>query len=407
MNTCLVCGEQQCSELHNFGEPAICHHFFDGTLVEQTHPLVLGQCESCATVQSLTPIPPEKLIPRFDWITYNEPEAHLDALAEKLCKLPGITQQSVVAGISYKEDTTLRRFQERGFHQTWRINPKTDLDISNPNAGVEMIQAQILPSIVPKLLKKYPQPDILIVRHMLEHTHDTLGFMRALRDVVKPTGYVIFEVPDCARAFDMFDYTTLWEDHALYFVEPTFLHCMRSGEFSIFHFERYRAAYENCLVAITRPESIGHSSGIKSTDMQIEHSRALTFARGFDNRRAEIRNLLQSWRKLGKIAVFGAGHQSAMFLNLMKVADLIEFVVDDHPRKCGLRMPGSRLPIVASESLMRDNIKLCLMSLSAESEKKVVQKHTDFVDKGGTFASIYPITKDSLLNQVAGVNQFK
>jgi hypothetical protein len=407
MKTCLVCRQPRCSDLYNFGDPAICHHFFEGKATEETHPLLLGICEQCATVQCLTPIPPAKLVPRFDWITYNEPEAHLDSMVDTLCQLSGINKHSVVAGLSYKEDTTLRRFRERGFHNTWRMDTKSDLEISDQKAGVEMIQKQIQSSLVPKLHAKYPQPDIMIIRHVLEHTHNTLGFMETFRRLVKPTGYVVFEVPDCARAFDMLDYTTLWEDHTIYFVEPTFIPCLKGGGFSINRFERYRAPYENCLVAITRPTMAIESLEISSKDFQIEQQRALGFAKGFSERKKALRQLLVDWRKRGKIAAFGAGHQLAMFINVMEVADLIEFVVDDHPRKCGLRMPGSRLPIVSSSSLLSENIKLCLSSLGAESEKKVVEKQKAFVENGGVFASIFPISKDSLLNFVAGAADAK
>jgi hypothetical protein len=81
---------------------------------------------------------------------------------------------------------------------------------------------------------------------------------------------------------------------------------------------------------------------------------------------------------------------------------LIDFVVDDHPRKRGLRLPGSRLPIVGSEVLAGNEVKLCLSSLGPESEAKVVQKFRHFVEQGGTFASIYPTRPGSLLNFIAG-----
>ena len=51
---------------------------------------------------------------------------------------------------------------------------------------------------------------------------------------------------------------------------------------------------------------------------------------------------------------------------------------------------------------MSEPIKLCLSSLGAESEKKVVGKQQAFIERGGTFASIFPTSQNSLLNFVAG-----
>jgi hypothetical protein len=402
MKKCLVCGEHRCNELINFGKQPVSHHFFDGSHEEGSYPFALGQCESCGLVQSVTPVPPDKLVPHFDWISYNEPEAHLDSLVETLCTLPGITKEANIGGLSYKEDSTLRHFREKGFQRTWRLDPGEDLGISNQRAGIEIIQGRIRPSLVACLQKKHGAADILIARHIIEHTNDPPGFMQALRQMVKPTGFVIFEVPDCARAFDLFDYTVLWEDHTLYFVEPTFLTSLDRGGLAVARFERYPARYENCLVAITKPETTAQPVRADVMELAREKERAAGFARGLNKRRQALRDFLAQWRKHGKIALFGAGHQAVMFINVMQISDLIEFVVDDHPRKCGLRMPGSRVPIVSSHALSKENIKLCLTSLSAASESKVIQKHRAFIDAGGTFASIFPVKGGSLVNFLAG-----
>ena len=147
MKTCAICQQLACRELIDFGELPICHHFVKIDETEDRHPAALGQCDVCGLVQMMDPIPPAKLVPRFDWITYNEPEAHLDALVETLCGLPGITSSSVVAGMSFNDDSLLRRFRERGYANTWRVDTAADLDIHVPNAGTETVQSRFHPSL--------------------------------------------------------------------------------------------------------------------------------------------------------------------------------------------------------------------------------------------------------------------
>jgi hypothetical protein len=79
-----------------------------------------------------------------------------------------------------------------------------------------------------------------------------------------------------------------------------------------------------------------------------------------------------------------------MFINLMGIKDFIEFAVDDHPNKRGLFIPGSKLPIYNSSYLKKKNIKLCLLSLSPESERKVINNNKEFIRSGGRFFSIFP-----------------
>ncbi len=401
MKDCAAC-QQPTREIINFGELPICHHFLKDGETEDKHPAAFGQCESCGLVQMMDPIPPAKLVPRFDWITYNEPETHLDAVVNVLQNLPGIKPACNIAGVSFNDDSTLRRLRERGFTNTWRPDMAADLEIRVPNAGIEMVQSRIKPPLAAKLRQKYGTPDLLVARMILEHTGQASVFLETLRELVSPSGYVVFDVPDCGRAFDLFDYTTLWEDHALYFVERTFLAALQNNGFLVERFDCYQGAYENCLVAIAKPVPSRSGRALGDPEKATELNRAKDFASEFKGRRESVRRELEGWRKRGKIALFGAGHQSVMFINLMGIDDLIQFVVDDHPHKCGRKMPGSRLPIVPSTTLYSENVKLCLSSLGAASEPKVVKKHEQFVRQGGVFASIFPVNRGFVFNILAG-----
>src|SRR5262249_45287970 len=140
---------------------------------EYTHPLAVGCCSSCGTVQLADPPPVAELRPRFGWLSYNEPEGHLDELAAGLAKLSGITPRSVFAGLTYKDDSTLARLKRLGFATTWRSEMHADLGIESPFAGIESVQERLTPATAETLAAKFSRPDVLLVRHVLEHTHDT------------------------------------------------------------------------------------------------------------------------------------------------------------------------------------------------------------------------------------------
>src|SRR5258707_337673 len=118
---------------------------------------------------------------------------------------------------------------------------------------IQTIQKRIQPPLAEHLLRKYGAPDLIVARHVLEHAHDPIGFMETLRRFVKPTGYVIFEVPDCDQPFDLLDYTVLWEDHVLYLGNESLGACLRTGGFSVLRVDSYPAPYETAVVAIAQP----------------------------------------------------------------------------------------------------------------------------------------------------------
>ena len=74
------------------------------------------------------------MVPPHDWITYNEPEGHLDELVDTLMALPGVGPGAVAGGVSFKDDSTLARLERKGL-QTWRLDLHEDLGVSDRRSG--------------------------------------------------------------------------------------------------------------------------------------------------------------------------------------------------------------------------------------------------------------------------------
>jgi hypothetical protein len=107
--------------------------------------------------------------------------------------------------------------------------------------------------------------------------------------------------------------------------------------------------------------------------------------------------LFGRWRTQGKrVAVFGAGHLAAKFVNLLSLGELVDYIVDDNAHKQQLLMPGSRLPIRGSGVLLDGDIRRCLLSLNPESEQKVRAKMGTFLERGGEFLSIFALSPSSV-----------
>jgi hypothetical protein len=336
--------------------------------------------------------PFEELKPRYDWLTCFEPEDHLDTLVQKLTKLPGVTQASVFGAYSFKDDSTLRRLERLGYAKNWRIDPVQDLGVLDPCANVETYQCALTPEKAKEIRERRGAADVLIVRHVIEHAYDLPAFIDAIRCMVSPGGYIVWELPDCERALVAGDCTTIWEEHIFYFTSFTFRQLLLEYGFSIAHFESIPYPLENSLVAIVQEKSTSQDPVNANPEaVAKEVLRAQNFAEALERRRVDVRQKLEALRReRGVIAMFGAGHLSVAFISLMHVADLISFVIDDNPNKKGLKMPVGELSIVGSEALYSDDIRICLLGLNPQNQPKVIAKHLRFIEQGGVFASIFP-----------------
>jgi hypothetical protein len=400
---CRLCGSGQVEQLLDFGPQPICNRFLASpTEAEAAFPLSMGQCRACGIVQSVECPPASELRPRVDWITYNEPEGHLDDLANTIAALPGLPKDRVACGISFKDDSLLRRLRERGFSRTWRLDPEADLGVGEAGVGVETIQDRLDAATASKVAAARGMADVVIARHIWEHTFDSAEFLRALQGLLSPGGYLVLEVPDCERALTTCDYTTVWEEHTLYFTPATFHSGLLVRALSLCHYECVPYSLENSLIAAAQPVPFGAPAatvprGAADGALAAELHRGQVYSAGLAVQRERLKSLLdRCLREEGKVALLGAGHLACTFINLLGLEGQIDCLVDDNPHKCGMFMPGSRLPIYPSSALVERNVRLCLLSVNPESEDRVMERNGWFLQAGGRFASIFPASKYAL-----------
>lgn len=395
MNRCALCNKQSVETILDFGPQPVCNRFLAPTDREEfSHPLVLGYCPSCDLAQLVNPVPAQELLPAYDWISYNEPEAHLDQLVALLSGLPGITTAAILGGVSFKDDSTLLRLERLGFQHNWRIDQGAELGITARGAGVESVQDRLVPETAQRIASARGRADILIARHILEHAHDLAAFMSSLKELAAPDGYIVIEVPDCARAFRNHDITTVWEEHPIYFTPESLRRVVEMSGFRVVNFLSYPYAFEDSLVAIVQANG---AASQQASSLPARQETMQAYATAFPGMRQRMGDFLAEFtRDQGPVALFGAGHLACTYVNLLGIGSRLSFIVDDNPQKQGLSLPGSRLPILGSQALMEQGIKLCLLSLSPELEEKVIAKNHAFVESGGIFASIFPESRHAL-----------
>jgi len=276
MTTCNICGKTEVPVSLDLGPQPVCHHFIANGDNNDLYPLRLGQCETCATVQLIAPAPVEVLVPRYSWITCTEPEDHLDGLVDKLIDLPGINNESQIVGVSFKEDTTLARFRNRGFNNTWRI-PKEVLDIDNTLHSVETVQQRLTAKVAETIVANVGHADILIARHIIEHAHDLRNFIQACRIILSTQGYLVFEIPDCNYALKNFDYTTVWEEHTIYFTPRTFKQMFALHGLELIEMQTIPYVQEQSHIGIARLSTTDSMQTLTKSDLDSEKEQAKKF----------------------------------------------------------------------------------------------------------------------------------
>jgi hypothetical protein len=398
---CTVCSNHALTTIIHFGLHTPANRFVTHEVKEheqERYPLGFGYCSQCGTMQLTHRMPVEAVRPQYKWLTYNEPEGHLNEVAAQLTQLPGINSKSRVLGITYKDQSTIDRLASLGISHGICIS-EHDFDFQLELFGLETIQ-QILRNAktVSHIKDKYGVADILLMRHIIEHAENAAELILSLRSLLTKDGYLVLELPDSEQIIQSDNHAFIWEEHISYFTEQTLATLAKTVGATLAWFQRCSYPYEDSLLVAFRFSTDQSYSGEVSKDNNAINSvsnELIKFKSALEGAKQQWRKKIMDYHEQGvKTAVFGAGHLAAKFINFYEIKDLIDCVIDDNVHKTGMKMPGSLVPIVSSQELSERGIKICISTLSPESEIKVRQKLSAYFINGGIFLPAFTVSRD-------------
>lgn len=195
--------------------------------------------------------------------------------------------------------------------------------------------------------------DLICCRHVFEHLPHPVDFLTMVRRSIEEQQdtVVYFEVPNTASILrDRAIWNVIYE-HCSHFTLSSLAHVFSRCGFSV---RDLYESYETQFLGIEAVPGNGVVEALQEGWKDVEAVRRYVSA--FQE---NYRQMMRSWRRqLGRIekagqqaVLWGAGAKALSFLNLLKVHDLIEYVVDINPKKQGTYMPGTGQQIVAPEFL--------------------------------------------------------
>ncbi|MEO4028994.1 methyltransferase domain-containing protein [Chromobacterium vaccinii] len=202
--------------------------------------------------------------------------------------------------------------------------------------------------------------DGFMILNFLEHipaAHLTLqGIAANLADGA--VGMV--EVPNFDMILEKGLFAEFIPDHLFYFTERTLVRLLEANGFEVLD---CRAAWHDYVLSATvrkrRPQNL---SGLIACETAL---------------RASFDDFLGRFAP-GKVAIWGAGHQSLALISLMGIAGRIRYVLDSAPFKQGRYTPATHLPIVPPERLNDGEVDAVIVlaaSYSAEVARLIRERH--------------------------------
>jgi hypothetical protein len=201
------------------------------------------------------------------------------------------------------------------------------------------------------------------------------------------------EIPDSTKPLLQGDVAMLWEEHMSYFTPES----LRLGFFSMGFVSEKTVGYyypqEDALVTVF--QKVGKSQRLSTPWGEL--ALGTLYKNNLIALKVQItKELKKLSSEFGKVAIFGAGHRSVMFLNLLGLQQYISSIVDDSKDKQGLIMPGGDLKIISSDEAARRKIGVYILAVGINIESKIVQSLTERATNSIVCKSISPDSRYAL-----------
>jgi len=202
--------------------------------------------------------------------------------------------------------------------------------------------------------------DVVICRHVIEHTSDPLGLLKSIRQTLakSPHAQVFFETPCLEWILENQVFWDFFYEHCSYFTEQSL---SVAFEVAGFQAKSIHEAFHGQYLWLEAELSNRQSRNVRTVSGQIS-----ILAKQFTDKEGL---LIQHWQERlkelqssGGLAIWGAGAKGVTFANMLDPhCEWIDCVVDLNPNKQGRFVPGTGHPIVSYYDLPKRNVTTAIL----------------------------------------------
>lgn len=356
-------------------------------------PMDLYQCADCGHAQLLDVVDPNILYGNYIYTSGSSTDLdrHFSQYAEHVSEYFGLTADALVLDVGSNDGLLLSKFRALGL-KVRGVDPSSYVAARAAERGIETEVGFFEARMARYLLDTRGRFDLVTANNVFSHADALREFACCARSVLKPEGAFVFEVSYLKDLVvnKIIDY--IYHEHLCHH--------------SILPLQRFMAS---CGLKLIDVEPVGTKGGsIRCYAVRAENPRApmpvveamiadekaiglydpATYARlaaSMTGVKTEVHAALKILlAKGGRVAGYGAAATSTVLTAMLEVGPQLSFIIDDNPLRHNRLSPGYVLPVLGSDSLLRE--KPAVVFLSAwRFAKEIIARNRAYLDAGGVF----------------------
>lgn len=402
--TCRICTSPRVKSFLRFDDMPFTDEFVasDRIGTEFRAQIEIFWCEECRTVQTQHDVEVSDYYRDYQYTVSasNFARQFMTQLAEATWQRFDLQAGDSVIEIGSGDGFQLACFQKLGA-RVLGYEPSDDLTRMSLDAGVPVVKCLFHAGTTGEIPQEMRPAQVVLLTYTFDHLPEPLPFLHAVRDVLDPDrGVLLIEVHDLAKIMQRRETCLFEHEHSIYLTAKTMDALLARAGFRLLTtmlLPEERRRGNSLLIAAALAES-RHQPDV-SIDMAVlnpydQWQVYAQFGGEVQNAYANMRAYVHSQIIAGKsLAGYGAGGRGVMTLAMAGLTHHeIAYLCDRNSSFHGLYTPGSHIPVVPPEQLVRDPVdELIVFSFGYLDE--IRQQQSEFVARGGQITSMLELLR--------------
>ena len=377
---CAGCGGRQFDSILGLGIVPLAGYFpTKRELSKQSrYPLNLVVCKYCKLVQTDSVIDPALLFEDYRYLSSVGLSGHFKNVADLINDKYQIKDKKILE-IGCNDGVLLEPLKRLGA-DVEGVDPAKNIVKVARDKGLKVYNDYFNDKTFggDKFKSKY---DIVISNNTFAHIIDIQSVIKGINKVLKSEGIFIFEVHYLKSLIDGKQWDNVYHEHIFYYSITALQKMFQRHNMTLIDFEEIPIHAGSIRVTVrNRLEFLPNKILDRITDESkniCDLNYLNQYGKDVEKHISDFNNQISILSRENAIAGYGASGRANMFCNLTNLnSNIVRFIVDESPERCGRYIANTDIPIVDIETLENSNVNLII--IFAWNYSKMIIEKTQF-----------------------------
>ena len=345
---------------------------------ESKYPLNLLFCKKCSLVQTDSFIEPQILFEDYRYLSSVGLSNHFREVAYNLDKKYDVEGLNILE-IGCNDGVLLEPLNSLGANVEG-VDPAKNIVKLATEKGLSVIEEYFNDETFGgwEFENNY---DLVLSNNTFAHIPDIQSVVRGIKHVLKPDGDFIFEVHYLQSLIDGKQWDNIYHEHIFYHSITGLNNLFNKYDMTLIDFEEIPIHSGSIRVTVKNKNINTPQKVLDRIELESKKIADVEYLRSYgEDVRNHITNFIIQSEELKEnhtIAGYGASGRANMFCNLTDLnSDIVKFIVDESPERCGRYIANTDIPIVDVETLKNSDVDLLI--IFAWNYSKMIIENTQF-----------------------------